>query len=177
MWFCLCQGMPFSLAQIYSNIIWQNLLKIVKIIHFWCRFKLAIPFAPLILFYFILNILTECKTCRFKGFKVTSYLSWMCQEKVCHPAPAPLEWVGRIQEHPGLNHSQSLMAGNFAALWPTDSKFSALKDLNLFQTVSKVQEASSILRVGFALSKWPHFNSAYLLRVPYSSGIAVPYSH
>ena len=54
---------------------------------------------------------------------------------------------------PGSNHSQSLMASNFAALSPTDPKFSALKDLNPFSTVSKVQEAGSILKVGFALSK------------------------
>ena len=37
------------------------------------------------------------------------------------------------------------MAGNFAALWPTDAKFSALKDLFRFQTYAKVQEASGIL--------------------------------
>ena len=59
----------------------------------------------------------------------------------------------RVREGPGSNHSQSLMASNFAALLPTDLKFSALKDLILFKTVSKVQEASSILRVGFTLSK------------------------
>ena len=73
----------------------------------------------------------------------------------------------RVQVVPGSNHSQSLMAGNFAALWPKDSKFSELKDLNPFKTVSKVQEASSILRMGFALSKYPHFNSTYLVRVPF----------
>ena len=61
--------------------------------------------------------------------------------------------------------------GNFEAIWPKEFKFLALKDLNPFKTVLKVQEASSILRVGFALSKWPHFNSAYLLRVPFSSSI------
>ena len=71
------------------------------------------------------------------------------------------------------NHSQSLMAGIFAALWPIKPKFSALKDLNPFRTVSKAQEASNILRVGFALSKWPHFNSIYLVRVPFLTGIAV----
>ena len=48
-----------------------------------------------------------------------------------------------------------------------------MKDLNPFKTVLKVQGASSILRMGFALSKYPHFNSAYLIRVPFSSGIAV----
>ena len=55
------------------------------------------------------------------------------------------------------------MGGNFAALWPTDPKFLALKDLNLFKTVSKVQKTSSILRVGFALSKWPHLHRAYVV--------------
>ena len=35
----------------------------------------------------------------------------------------------------GSNHSQSLMAGNFAALKSVDPKFSAMKDLNLFKTV------------------------------------------
>ena len=78
-----------------------------------------------------------------------------------------------VRFEPGQNHSQSLMAGNFAALWPTDPKFSAIKDLNPFQTVSKVQEASSILRVAFALSKWPHFNSIYLVRVPFLTSIDV----
>ena len=39
------------------------------------------------------------------------------------------------------NHSQSLMASNFAALWSTDPKFLALKDLNPFKTVSKVHAA------------------------------------
>ena len=57
------------------------------------------------------------------------------------------------------------MAGNFAAPWPTDPKFSALKDLNPFKTVQKIQEASSIIRVGLALSKWPHLHRAYVVSV------------
>ena len=36
--------------------------------------------------------------------------------------------------------------------------FSAFKDLTLFETVSKFQEASSILRMGFAHSKLPHLH-------------------
>ena len=59
----------------------------------------------------------------------------------------------QIRVRLGSNHSQSLMASNFAVLGPKDSKFLALKDLNLLQTVSKVQEASRILKMGFALSK------------------------
>jgi len=58
------------------------------------------------------------------------------------------------------------MANKFAALWPTDPKFSVLKDLNLFIIVSKVQETRNILRVGFALSKWPHLHRAYLVAAP-----------
>ena len=48
------------------------------------------------------------------------------------------------------------MAGKFAALWSTDPKFSELKDLNPFSTVYKVQKASRILWMGFAMSKGPH---------------------
>ena len=55
-------------------------------------------------------------------------------------------------------HSQSLMAGNFAALWPIDSKLLATKDLNLLKKHTKNQMASSILKVVFALSKSPHLH-------------------
>ena len=47
------------------------------------------------------------------------------------------------------NHSQSLKAGNFAALWPTDPKLSELKDLNPLSTMPKGQESSRILRNSF----------------------------
>ena len=52
----------------------------------------------------------------------------------------------------------TLTASNFAALWPTDSKFSAIKDLNFLKRYTKNQEAGSILKVDFALSKWPHLH-------------------
>ena len=66
--------------------------------------------------------------------------------------------AARVYDHLGSNHSQSLMAGNFAALWPTDPKFSAFKDLNLLKKHIKNQEASSILRVVFILSKSHHLH-------------------
>ena len=67
--------------------------------------------------------------------------------------PRPhLNHSAHIRERPGSNHSQSLMARNFAAILPIDPKFSALKDLNPFKTLPKAQEASSILTVGLALS-------------------------
>ena len=68
----------------------------------------------------------------------------------------------RVRGGLGSNHSQTLMADNFAAFWSIDPTFSALKDLNLFKIVQKVQEASRILRVGFALSKWPRLHRAYV---------------
>ena len=37
----------------------------------------------------------------------------------------------------------------------------------------KFQEASNILKVCYALSKCPHFHRAYLIRVPFLTGIAV----
>ena len=66
----------------------------------------------------------------------------------------------------------TLIAKNFAALSTTNPKFSAFKDLNLLKKYIKNQEAISILRVDFALSKWPHFNCIYLLRGPFLTSIA-----
>ena len=57
----------------------------------------------------------------------------------------------------------TLMTDIFAALWHTDLKFLSLKDLNLLKKHTKNQEASSILRVVFALSKWPHLHRAYVV--------------
>ena len=48
-----------------------------------------------------------------------------------------------------------------------------MKDLKLLKRYIKYQETSYNFRLGFALSNRPHFNSTYLLRVPFSSGIAV----
>ena len=67
----------------------------------------------------------------------------------------------------------TLTASNFAALWPTDLKFLAFKDLNPFSKCVKFQEATSILRLGFALSKWPHFDSGYLLGRPFGLHLIV----
>ena len=65
------------------------------------------------------------------------------------------------------------MAGNFTTLWLTDPEFSALKDLNPFKIVSKVQDASSILRVIFAHSNWPHLHRDYLVTVRFHLILAV----
>ena len=65
-------------------------------------------------------------------------------------------------------------ASNFKSLWSTDSIFTVLKDLNLLKKYIKNQEAHYNFRLGFALSNRPYFNSAYLLRVPFSSSIALP---
>ena len=50
-----------------------------------------------------------------------------------------------------------------------------MKDLDPFKTVKKIQGASRILRMGFALSKYPHFNSAYLVKVRFSLDLAVKF--
>ena len=86
-------------------------------------------------------------------------------------------WLNWLKRQTFFLRPPTLKASNFATLWLTDPKFLALKDLNLFKTVSKVQEASIILGVYFALSKWPHFNSVYLVRVPFLTGIAVWLDH
>ena len=88
--------------------------------------------------------------------------------------PQPLSnqpaWV---QVCPGSNLSQSLTDSNFVALWPTDLIFTASKDLNPLQKYFRYQETSYNFRLGFALSNRLHFNSTHLLRVPFSSSIAV----
>ena len=48
-----------------------------------------------------------------------------------------------------------------------------MKGLNFLKKDTKYQETSYNFRLGFALSNRPHFNSTYLPRVPFSSGIAV----
>ena len=79
--------------------------------------------------------------------------------------PQPhLNQLAWVRTRAKSNYSQSLMACDFAALWPTDPKFSSLKDLNLLKKYNKNQEASSILRVDFALSKWPHFHREFINR-------------
>ena len=105
---------------------------------------------------------------KLPAFKVGGLM----KKSAIRPRPH-LNQSARVRTRAKSNHSQSLMAGNFAALWSADLKFSALKDLNPFNTVPKVQEASIVLRVGFSLSKWPHFNSIYLVRVSFITDIAV----
>ena len=71
------------------------------------------------------------------------------------------------------NHSQMFMASNFVALWPTDPKFSALKDLLFFLQRIEFQGADSILKVNFALSCRPHLHRAYVVTVCNQIWIAV----
>ena len=61
--------------------------------------------------------------------------------------------------------TSTLTASNFAALGSTDPKFLELKDLLFFSLCIEFQGAGSILKVGFALSKCPHFHGAYLVTV------------
>ena len=110
-----------------------------------------------------------------KGPQSYQLLKLGSQKKVCHPAPAPLEpvsqgsnpgrllWVGPGPVGRHFLRPPTLTASNFAALWPTEPIFTAFKVLILFSTVSKDQKASSILKVGFALSKWPHLHRAYVI--------------
>ena len=59
----------------------------------------------------------------------------------------------------------TLTASNFETLWPRDPRFLSSKDLNPFLILSKFQETSSILMVGYAMSEWPYFHRAYLVTV------------
>ena len=68
-----------------------------------------------------------------------------------------------------------MKAGNFEALLCTDPIFTTLKVLNPFKKYNKNQEASYNFKLGFALSNRPHFNSVYLVRLPFLTGIAIAY--
>ena len=82
------------------------------------------------------------------------------------------EW-GRGRAADFFLRPPTLKAGNFEALLCTDPIFTALKVLNPFKKYNKNQEASYNFKLGFALSNRPHFNSVYLVRVPFLNGIAV----
>ena len=69
--------------------------------------------------------------------------------------------------------SPTLTASNFAALWPTDRKFSASKDLNIFWKCLKFQDAGSILIINFAQSNRPQFHRVYQVTVCKRSFAAV----
>ena len=86
------------------------------------------------------------------------------KKSASRPRPQSASLLG-FDSRSRSNHSESLMAGNFAAHWPTDSKVSALKHLNFLKRHTKNQEASSILRVVFALSKWPHLHREFSNRL------------
>ena len=98
-----------------------------------------------------------------KGLQSYQLSKLEVSRKVCQPAPPQSARLPGFEPRSRSNHSQSLMAGNFAALWPTDPKFLALKDLNLLKKHIKNQVASSILKVVFAFSKWPHLHRAYVI--------------
>ena len=70
----------------------------------------------------------------------------------------------------------TLTTGNFEAIWPKDLKTSGIKVLNRFKKYAKYQEASSILWVGFALSKWSHLHRAYVVTMPFILILAVHYT-
>ena len=66
-----------------------------------------------------------------------------------------------------------MTAVNFEAIWPKDSKFLALKDLNLSKKYTKNQEDSYNFRLGFALSNRPYLHRAYVVTVYNQNFIAV----
>ena len=108
-----------------------------------------------------------------RASKLTAFkVGGLKKKSATRPRPH-LNQAARIRSQASSNHSQSLMASYFAALSPAAPKFSALKDLNPFSTVSKVQEDGSILKIGFTFSKWPHLHRAYLVTVYNQNFIAV----
>ena len=92
------------------------------------------------------------------GCKVTGHQTFRMIGPRPGIEPGHTGWLGSGPAGRPFLRPPTLTASNFAALWPTDPKFSAFKHLNLLKKHTKNQEASSILRVVFALSKWPHLH-------------------
>ena len=88
---------------------------------------------------------------------------WLDRDRESNPGTLADWGRGRLADF--FLRPPTLTASSFEALWPTDSKFLAIKDLNLLKMYTKNQEASSILRVDFALSKWPHLHRFYQVTV------------
>ena len=127
--------------------------------------------------------------CFFKRFRsfIAENLESVGQRAAKLPAIKLWEWLNRDR---GSNPSRladwgrgrladfflrppTLTASNFAALWSTDPKFLALKDLLFFSQDIEFQVAGSILKVVFALSNWPHLHRAYLVTVCKRGAMAV----
>ena len=104
--------------------------------------------------------------CRSKDCKVTGHQTWWFDPG---PPRTRADWFecGRGLMADFFVRPQTLTTGNFEAIWPQDLKFSAIKDLNRLKKYAKYQEASSILRVSFDLSKWPHLHRAYVVTVSF----------
>ena len=92
------------------------------------------------------------------GCKVTSHqtLRMIWRRRGLNPSRLADWGRGRLADF--FLRPPTLTVSSFAALWPKDFKFSAKKDLNLLKRYTKNQKAGSILKVDFALSKWPHLH-------------------
>ena len=111
--------------------------------------------------------------CRPKGCKVTGHQTLRMISPWAFSNLADwFEWGrGRLADF--FLRPPTLTASNFEALWPTDFRLTAIKDLNLLKKRTKNQEAGSILKVSFALSKRPHFHRAYLVTIRMRMSTAV----
>ena len=102
--------------------------------------------------------------CRSKGSRANGCQSWR-SKKILPIGPARAKRVrtrplGRIFCCP-----PTLTAGSYAALWPSETHSTSVD-------VVFVQESSSTFKVFYLHSKYPHFNSTYLVRVPFHSTVA-----
>ena len=98
-----------------------------------------------------------------RAAKLPAIKLWEWFDRAGHRTQADwFEWGrGRLADF--FLRPPTLTASNLAALWPTNPKFLALKDLILLKKHTKIQVASSILKVVFAFSNWPHLHWAYVM--------------
>ena len=83
-------------------------------------------------------------------------------------SPLSQKWV--LKDYGGLDLSKGIIFQfwNIVTLQRFDLKKPTVplyKDLDLVVYIVSIQETASIFRIGFALSKWPHFYGAYFIGV------------
>ena len=71
--------------------------------------------------------------CRSKGCKITGNQTMRVIPPRYHSNSGQVVRLGPGRMADFFSRPQTLKSGNIEALWPTDPKFSALKDLNLFE--------------------------------------------
>ena len=102
--------------------------------------------------------------CRSTGCKDTSCQSWRSEKNPATRPDANQTQAARVRVLDDQIIFKVWLATTLQTFNLQRLTVPFLKDLNLIYWLSLFEETRGILKIGFALSKWPHFNSAYVLK-------------